>query len=440
MMADIAHKGPPNSRATPLFESLTIPNLLAINFHETERVGDHHNPNLQPLTPRENIVRCRKLYLALNRSKEYDYSLPLAAGSAFAIENLSDGSYPFKVKVTVGGVNAASPTREGQDYFVIPKQRWIDGWAIAPGRVRQFVVTDATQKLSVEDIAPVNIPVDPDKGIVIEVSPPFGPVRYDDERKPYHVPYPAKPLGETGFQVSVIITWRPGREEYKWRLPSDYTAWDLKRLMLDKLNMAPHRHYLTHEDGRHGNRSLPDTEALAARGVTEGSVIYSKLRAGGGAPHSGDLVGKIFERVLALSSGGRIEQMLEPDPDPSRWDTVPHGRFRIQIKDPSAIEGLSSRPDLAREARTDKWQQQPQEHATGCRSSGPTMLDPRPEGGVLPSALQYAQYGQDIYGLFGESTTGRTGDGRSSSTKPDDPAARRRSPSPSRKRRWRLRE
>ncbi len=56
------------------------------------------------------------------------------------------GSYPCAVKVAAGKINAVSGTSwtnelsgSPQDYVVAPGQRWIDGFCIAEGLIRQFV-------------------------------------------------------------------------------------------------------------------------------------------------------------------------------------------------------------------------------------------------------------------------------------------------------------
>jgi hypothetical protein len=77
---------------------------------------------------------------------------------------------PFMVKAYVGGVNAVSgeriqsedatrakveqglrdaPTR-AQDYVVVPQQQWLDGVAVEPGVVRQFVAMPLGQGYTVE--------------------------------------------------------------------------------------------------------------------------------------------------------------------------------------------------------------------------------------------------------------------------------------------------
>ena len=66
-------------------------------------------------------------------------------------------TYPCAVKIATGKVNAISgePWCNGlhadpQDYVVIPGQRWLDGYNVAKGLVRQFVATPLGSEHSVE--------------------------------------------------------------------------------------------------------------------------------------------------------------------------------------------------------------------------------------------------------------------------------------------------
>ena len=66
-------------------------------------------------------------------------------------------AYPCAVKIATGKVNAISgePWCNGlhadpQDYVVIPGQRWLDGYNVAKGLVRQFVATPLGSEHSVE--------------------------------------------------------------------------------------------------------------------------------------------------------------------------------------------------------------------------------------------------------------------------------------------------
>jgi len=67
-------------------------------------------------------------------------------------------NYHFLLKVAAGKINAISgePWREGfnraqQDYVVIPKQPWLDGFAISKGMIRQFVAMPLGSGYSVEE-------------------------------------------------------------------------------------------------------------------------------------------------------------------------------------------------------------------------------------------------------------------------------------------------
>jgi len=63
-----------------------------------------------------------------------------------AEDNYRGVCYPFAVKVATGKINAVSGTawstglrQHPQDYVVVPRQPWLDGYCVANGSVRQFV-------------------------------------------------------------------------------------------------------------------------------------------------------------------------------------------------------------------------------------------------------------------------------------------------------------
>jgi hypothetical protein len=69
-----------------------------------------------------------------------------------------DGDYPCAVKVATGKINAVSGkpwTNElsgsHQDYVVVPDQRWMDGFCVAKGLIRQFVAMPLGEGFSVEE-------------------------------------------------------------------------------------------------------------------------------------------------------------------------------------------------------------------------------------------------------------------------------------------------
>lgn len=68
------------------------------------------------------------------------------------------GSYPVAVKIGAGKINAVTGeewrgglNRKPQDYVVIPKQPWIDGFAVSRGVIRQFVATPLGEGCTVEE-------------------------------------------------------------------------------------------------------------------------------------------------------------------------------------------------------------------------------------------------------------------------------------------------
>jgi hypothetical protein len=78
----------------------------------------------------------------------------------FRSECLADRrtAYPFAVKVATGKISAITgePWRRGlsrnpQDYLVVPKQPWLDGYCVEKGIIRQFVAMPLGEGYSVEE-------------------------------------------------------------------------------------------------------------------------------------------------------------------------------------------------------------------------------------------------------------------------------------------------
>jgi hypothetical protein len=69
-----------------------------------------------------------------------------------------DADYPIALKIATGGINAISGRpwshpldRDGQDYVVLPEQRWLDGYCVAKGVIRQFVAAPQGGGITVEE-------------------------------------------------------------------------------------------------------------------------------------------------------------------------------------------------------------------------------------------------------------------------------------------------
>ncbi len=82
--------------------------------------------------------------------------LPMHQSEALWLNFKSD--YPFAVKVATGKINAITGEtwrdgihRDPQDYMVIPKQPWLDGYCIEEGSIRQFVAMPLGNGYTVEE-------------------------------------------------------------------------------------------------------------------------------------------------------------------------------------------------------------------------------------------------------------------------------------------------
>ncbi len=84
---------------------------------------------------------------------------PGAKASGTPWDGLEDGfPYPFAVKVSTGKINAVTGEawenglhRDPQDYLVVPKQPWIDGYCVEKGVIRQFVAMPLGSGYSAEE-------------------------------------------------------------------------------------------------------------------------------------------------------------------------------------------------------------------------------------------------------------------------------------------------
>ena len=132
---------------------------LAVTFERTLRIPDDDRD--YPLPPGLGAFPLRHV-------DDYRRQLPKAwlerggvlmpMHQAEAMWLAFDGGYPMAVKVATGKVNAitGSPLIQGlhrapQDYLVVPRQPWLDGFCVEKGVIRQFVAMPLGQGYSVEE-------------------------------------------------------------------------------------------------------------------------------------------------------------------------------------------------------------------------------------------------------------------------------------------------
>lgn len=146
------------------------PQGLTISFQRTIRVPD--NGTVNKLPPGRG---CFPLYKVQDYASRLPQDMVDKGGIFFHMHQKEamwicfHATAPFLLKIYIGGVNAISgehsqedaTTRSRrlqrqqngdniQDYVVLPEQPWLDGMAIKPGCVRQFVAMPMGQGYSVE--------------------------------------------------------------------------------------------------------------------------------------------------------------------------------------------------------------------------------------------------------------------------------------------------
>ncbi len=109
--------------------------------------------------------------------------------------------YPFAVKIATGKINAVNgdewqkPLQSlPQDYIVVPRQPWLDGYCVEKGKVRQFVAAPLGDGLTVEEQLTGHAD---NGGIQLLVCPM--------EREVYDRLFPTEPLLEMRSQVCMDV-------------------------------------------------------------------------------------------------------------------------------------------------------------------------------------------------------------------------------------------
>lgn len=147
-----------------------LPQSLEITFERTIRVPDNGTVNnLPPSLGSFDLHKIQNYAHRLPREIAEKGGVFLSMYQKEAMWMRFQASAPFMIKIYMGGVNAVSgehakETSEAkqrraflkkkgksiQDYLVVPDQDWIDGVAVKPGLVRQFVAMPMGAGYSVE--------------------------------------------------------------------------------------------------------------------------------------------------------------------------------------------------------------------------------------------------------------------------------------------------
>ncbi|MCP4572673.1 MAG: hypothetical protein GY838_10015 [bacterium] len=122
---------------------------LGIDFHRTLRIPDDDEVHFLPPGlghfPLRNVLQHRDS-LPDHWLERGGVMLPMFQSEAMWLNFRSNIGFPFLVMISAGGINAVTgdtwSTRavaEPQNYCVVPRQPWLDGFCVRKGEIRQFV-------------------------------------------------------------------------------------------------------------------------------------------------------------------------------------------------------------------------------------------------------------------------------------------------------------
>ena len=137
------------------------PAWMGIDFQRTLRIPDDGREHSLPAGLGRFSLRMVDDFAATVPARWRERGgvlMPMYQAEAMWI-NFDDEGYPFAVKIAAGKVNAATGDgwqvrlhrRPAQDYVVLTRQPWLDGFAVGKGVIRQFVAMPLGSGHSVEE-------------------------------------------------------------------------------------------------------------------------------------------------------------------------------------------------------------------------------------------------------------------------------------------------
>ncbi|KAI1456079.1 hypothetical protein F4805DRAFT_468314 [Annulohypoxylon moriforme] len=303
---------------------------LDISFRRTIRVPDNAGESKLPPDLGQ---------FPLFKVRDYAHRLPpemTAKGGVFmpmyqkeAMWINFEAKSPFTIKIYAGGVNVISGEHHAedaqiksrrferikrgkwiQDYIVVPPQRWLDGIAVSPDVVRQFVAMPTSQGYSVEAQLTGKEVV---SGLQFEITPAI-PLR---KSKP-------TPSGDFFIVVKTIT----GKSLEIGCSLSD-TIESIKNAIQDREGIPPDQQQLIAP-----GRQLEDKRTLADYEISKGSIVVLVLNLrGGGMPVP-----------MAIAAGGKIKQKIEKDTTrPNTWLKDQTITIPVQILNSAAFYRVTGR-------------------------------------------------------------------------------------------------
>ncbi|KAI0004369.1 hypothetical protein F4779DRAFT_621500 [Xylariaceae sp. FL0662B] len=331
---------------------LRILRFLDISFHRAHRVEDHRDSTIQCITT--TVPRSPEIPLIHVRGDEY--KLPFKVGDGLAIHTVSKGTYPTKLEIKVGGLNAACLEGQQQNYFVTPEQGGsTDGTSITRG----FSLSNIAPNLSVEEGMEKTITID------IVTANGFSVVAHCQGIAPPESPE---------YEIS--------DEQCRYNINDVQTSdrvWELKCRIRDRCGISPHEFDI----GCDYYKRYEDDEVLSNIGVSSESHVecyFKHAVYGGGAAFYNTGRPRSYS---AITAAGKIHQRLFLDKDTSRWDTARYKRITVNLVDINSVPELTL-PDIL--GPPNGYTRAP--------------VDRRSDWGPLPSVLSTTSFDADLFGFL----------------------------------------
>ncbi|KAI0381386.1 hypothetical protein F5Y04DRAFT_288960 [Hypomontagnella monticulosa] len=317
-------------------EEMFKPQALSIEFIRTTRVPDNDFESELP----PNMGK-----FPLFKIRDYAHRLPpemVAKGGVFFPVYRKEAMWinfsadsPFMIKIYAGGVNVISGQHYKeddsagsqrlryrgslQDYVVVPKQLWLDGFAISPGVVRQFVAMPMGEGYSVEaqltgaeNIGGLQFEITPTTPLL--AVPPYLRVTFETD---------------TGERLTVPC--------------SDSDSLKTIYEILEDLTGTPRNHIRLVYLNRPLYYESPRT-TLGQCGITDGSIV--KMRIECPSPGGAIAIAKFAQAtpppVSGYAEGGKVRQSVREDTiSASRWMKDRTVTIPVQILDTAAFRQVT---------------------------------------------------------------------------------------------------
>ncbi|KAF4417503.1 integral membrane [Fusarium acutatum] len=317
---------------------------LSISFMRTIRVPDNENLNALPPSLGEFPLFKTDDYadkLPASMAEKGGIFIPMYQREALWIDFESEKRYA--IKIFTGNVNAisgesqvpdaASALRRRellhkrkpiQDYVVTPCQPWIDGVAIEPGKVRQFVAMPVGSGHSVEAQMTGQ---ESTAGLQFEIT-----------RLDVDIP------GEKERSIAITVATLNGKS-ISVKLSSHDLVYDVKQI-IEEIEGIP----VDQERLIFSKEQLEDGRLLMDYGLGEGSLLHLVLKLRGGGPSPSLPPKPETEKAeMTLAAGGAIRQSIVAIPGRQFRKTITIA-FNLQILNSasfSAVTGLAPPPTPA---------------------------------------------------------------------------------------------